>query len=73
MFGPGCGGNPRGGRQRNQPTGSALATAVAGELARVLGRLGASILRCSGRARLVFGSMLVVSSIKLISLPRHAG
>eukprot|EP01051_Picozoa_sp_SAG22_P016269 SAG22_NODE_2267_length_2763_cov_3.832584_4_plen_157_part_00 len=49
------------------PTEAQLATAAAGEPARLLGRLGAPILRCSGRARLVFGSMLVVSSIKLIS------
>lgn len=61
------------GEQSKWPTGAQLATAAAGEPAGVLGRLGAPILRCSGHARLVFGSMLAVSAMELISLPRHAG
>eukprot|EP01051_Picozoa_sp_SAG22_P008568 SAG22_NODE_661_length_8059_cov_14.630402_4_plen_111_part_00 len=56
------------GEQSKWPTGAQLATAAAGEPAGVLGRLGSPILRCSGHARLVFGSMLAVSAMELISL-----
>eukprot|EP01051_Picozoa_sp_SAG22_P004643 SAG22_NODE_255_length_13562_cov_6.101463_1_plen_76_part_00 len=50
-----------------------MVTAAIGEPAGVLGRSDEAILRCSAFTRLVFGSMLVVSTTKLFCGPGHAG
>ena len=53
--------------------GARANTAAVGEPAGVLGRPGEAILWCSALARLIFGSMLVVSTTKLFCGPGHAG